>query len=121
MQSVNFFSMVVIGLIGELLLCFSLYTNGYKLLSTKQPPGSLTSINGIRFLSMSWVILGHTFYFSVASVGMYVGVNGCKNRNCQCLLVLTLQCYLAVNQLSTFSHSVLDQGGFNQYSIDNHS
>ncbi|RUS88829.1 hypothetical protein EGW08_003374, partial [Elysia chlorotica] len=43
------------------LLCFSVYTNGAKLLSTKTGPGSIDCIHGIRFLSMSWVILGHSF------------------------------------------------------------
>lgn len=25
------------------------------------PPGAITSVNGVRVLSMWWVILGHTF------------------------------------------------------------
>ena len=60
------------GKLGEFLMCFSLYTNGYKLLSTKQPPGSLNCLNGIRFLSMCWVILGHAIVFSVTSIGKYL-------------------------------------------------
>ncbi|KAF6032486.1 hypothetical protein EB796_009205 [Bugula neritina] len=58
--------------LGEFLMCFSLYTNGYKLLSTKQPPGSLKCLHGIRFLSLTWVILGHTLVFSLNSVGKSV-------------------------------------------------
>ncbi|CAG2236562.1 unnamed protein product [Mytilus edulis] len=49
------------GLIGNLLLAFSVYTNGAKLLNTTQHKDILTCINGIRFLSMTWVILGHTY------------------------------------------------------------
>ncbi|KAK7497004.1 hypothetical protein BaRGS_00011740 [Batillaria attramentaria] len=49
------------GTVAKLLISFSLYTNGSKLLSTYQPPGSLTCVHGIRFLSMTWVVLGHTF------------------------------------------------------------
>ncbi|KAK7497003.1 hypothetical protein BaRGS_00011739 [Batillaria attramentaria] len=49
------------GLCAQLLISFSVYTNGSKLLSTRQPPGSLTSVHGIRFFSMTWVVLGHTF------------------------------------------------------------
>ncbi|XP_048237970.1 uncharacterized protein LOC124115336 [Haliotis rufescens] len=45
----------------RVLLCFSAVSNGEKILSVKRSPGSLTCLNGIRVLSMSWVILGHTF------------------------------------------------------------
>ncbi|XP_076092954.1 nose resistant to fluoxetine protein 6-like isoform X1 [Mytilus galloprovincialis] len=51
------------GTFGKILLSFSVYTNGAKILSTNQSAGSLTSVNGIRFISMSWVILGHTYAF----------------------------------------------------------
>ncbi|KAL3870231.1 hypothetical protein ACJMK2_038308 [Sinanodonta woodiana] len=49
------------GTIAHILLAFSMYSNAVKILSTKQATGSLGAVNGIRFLSMSWVILGHTF------------------------------------------------------------
>ncbi|XP_060084931.1 nose resistant to fluoxetine protein 6-like [Ylistrum balloti] len=42
-------------------MTFSVYTNGRKLMSTKQAGGALGAINGIRFLSISWVVLGHSF------------------------------------------------------------
>lgn len=41
------------------LLCFSAWTNGQKLFNTRQPAGTLTCLNGIRVISISWVILGH--------------------------------------------------------------
>ncbi|RUS88830.1 hypothetical protein EGW08_003375 [Elysia chlorotica] len=47
------------------LLCFSVYTNGAKVLSTSTGPGSIDCIHGIRFLSMSWVVLGHCFISGV--------------------------------------------------------
>ncbi|XP_067662821.1 nose resistant to fluoxetine protein 6-like [Haliotis asinina] len=52
----------------KLLLSFSAYTNGAKLLDTRQVPGSLTAVHGIRFLSMTWVVLGHAFS-SLLSMG----------------------------------------------------
>eukprot|EP00058_Branchiostoma_floridae_P006674 XP_002592162.1 hypothetical protein BRAFLDRAFT_88115 [Branchiostoma floridae] len=52
------------GMTGRILLCFSLYTNIGKLLSTKQAPGSIKCLHGIRFISMTWVILGHTYSFA---------------------------------------------------------
>ncbi|XP_059139852.1 nose resistant to fluoxetine protein 6-like [Physella acuta] len=49
----------------KVLIAFSFYTNGSKLLNTTQPPGSLTAVHGIRFLSMSWVMLGHMYTYGV--------------------------------------------------------
>ena len=46
----------------KFLMCFSLYTNGKKLLNTKKSAGTIDCINGIRFFSMAWVVLGHSFY-----------------------------------------------------------
>ncbi|XP_053380232.1 nose resistant to fluoxetine protein 6-like [Mercenaria mercenaria] len=51
------------GILGKLLLSFSVYSNAPKILNTNQPKGTLTSVNGIRFLSMTWVILGHVYGF----------------------------------------------------------
>ncbi|XP_060069287.1 nose resistant to fluoxetine protein 6-like [Ylistrum balloti] len=50
-----------LGRMSNILVAFSVYTNGAKLLNTSVPAGSLTALNGIRFLSMTWVILGHTY------------------------------------------------------------
>ncbi|XP_069123536.1 nose resistant to fluoxetine protein 6-like [Argopecten irradians] len=49
------------GTLVKLAMTFSVYTNGKKLLSTEQGGGALSAINGIRFLSISWVVLGHSF------------------------------------------------------------
>ena len=45
----------------KMLLCFSLYSNGKYTLSTEKKPGSrqIYCLNGMRFLSMSWVMVGH--------------------------------------------------------------
>ncbi|KAG1681479.1 Nose resistant to fluoxetine protein 6 [Nymphon striatum] len=55
-----------LGLAAKILLCFSAYTNGEKLLNTGTNEKSIGCIHGIRFISMSWVILGHTYYFGLA-------------------------------------------------------
>ncbi|XP_078614290.1 nose resistant to fluoxetine protein 6-like [Branchiostoma floridae x Branchiostoma japonicum] len=52
------------GMTGRILLCFSLYTNIGKVLSTKQAPGSIKCLHGIRFISMTWVILAHTYLYA---------------------------------------------------------
>jgi peptidoglycan/LPS O-acetylase OafA/YrhL len=51
-------------ILAKLLLSFSVYSNGKKLLQVNQSAGTLTALNGIRFLSISWVVLGHTFVYS---------------------------------------------------------
>ena len=43
----------------RVLIAFSLYTNTKKLLDTSTSKGTLTCIHGIRFFSMTWVLMGH--------------------------------------------------------------
>lgn len=61
---------MVIGFGSGALLSFSVLSNATKILSVgnirndgKQDTSTLHVVHGIRFLSMSWVILGHTLYF----------------------------------------------------------
>ncbi|GFR98725.1 nose resistant to fluoxetine protein 6-like [Elysia marginata] len=53
----------------RIFMAFSIYTNAEKLLNFKQPPGTLTCLNGLRVISINWVILGHTclFMFTAAN------------------------------------------------------
>ena len=46
-----------------------------KILSTNQPAGTLSAVNGIRFVSMTWVILGHVYAFGLQSGGMSSSFN----------------------------------------------
>ncbi|XP_061188052.1 nose resistant to fluoxetine protein 6-like [Saccostrea echinata] len=55
----------------KLLLSFSLYSNGKKILQVNQSAGTLTAVNGIRFLSISWVVLGHSFVFTITNFRNY--------------------------------------------------
>jgi peptidoglycan/LPS O-acetylase OafA/YrhL len=52
----------------EFITAFSLYKTVPTLLSTKQVPGVITSLNGMRVISMFWVILGHSYVLNVAGV-----------------------------------------------------
>ncbi|XP_014662242.1 PREDICTED: nose resistant to fluoxetine protein 6-like, partial [Priapulus caudatus] len=54
------------GLCASILLSFSALSNSRKLLATHRSHGALDSVHGVRFLSMSWVILGHTYVFSAS-------------------------------------------------------
>uniref|UniRef100_A0A0N5AAU6 NRF domain-containing protein n=1 Tax=Syphacia muris TaxID=451379 RepID=A0A0N5AAU6_9BILA len=42
------------------LLAFSIYSNGAEILDARKRPGQILSMNCIRAVSMSWVIIGHT-------------------------------------------------------------
>ena len=45
----------------DIILSFSLYKTIPAIMATHQPASAVTSINGIRVISMFWIILGHTF------------------------------------------------------------
>ena len=49
----------------EFITAFSLFKVVPQILSTKQPPSAITSINGLRVMSMFWVILGHTYFIAL--------------------------------------------------------
>ena len=48
-------------------LCFSLIQNTSRIMNTNVPVNAITAINGMRVLSMWWVILGHTYAFQQAT------------------------------------------------------
>ncbi|XP_062589908.1 nose resistant to fluoxetine protein 6-like [Saccostrea cucullata] len=51
----------------KFLLTFSISTNGSKVLNTDAlPPTALPALNGMKVLSMGWVILAHSYYFTRA-------------------------------------------------------
>ncbi|XP_046748057.1 nose resistant to fluoxetine protein 6-like [Diprion similis] len=50
------------------LTSFSFYTNGKALLNTKRNSDSIGCLDGLRFLSMCWIIYGHTYYFTIIGV-----------------------------------------------------
>ncbi|XP_013404080.1 nose resistant to fluoxetine protein 6 [Lingula anatina] len=48
----------------RLFAAFSLYTTLPRLLSTHQGSAAITCLNGIRVMSIGWVVLGHTYGFA---------------------------------------------------------
>ena len=48
-----------------MLMLFSIRQNVVKLLDTSRPPAVIKSIDGVRAISMTWVIWGHTYFYSV--------------------------------------------------------
>ena len=67
------------------LMNFSAYSNTVKLFDVNIPKNAnhLECLDGIRFLSISWVVLGHTLsnviqYFSITDVSFVSRVNICS-------------------------------------------
>uniref|UniRef100_H2Y934 Acyltransferase 3 domain-containing protein n=1 Tax=Ciona savignyi TaxID=51511 RepID=H2Y934_CIOSA len=56
------------GKLHKLAISFSLITNTKILLNTEQKVGQINCLHGMRFLSMSWVMLGHTLVFTLFNV-----------------------------------------------------
>ena len=53
------------------MLAFSVRVNGTRILSVDSPPAdgsTLPALHGVRFLSMSWVILGHTYVIGLSMI-----------------------------------------------------
>ena len=55
-----------IDFVKDLMLSFSLYKTVPAIMATHQPANAIASINGIRVISMFWVILGHTYFWGIA-------------------------------------------------------
>lgn len=51
--------------IASVLFAFSLISNGKKFFNTSTSPNDVSCLHGIRFLSASWVVLGHTYLMGV--------------------------------------------------------
>lgn len=45
----------------KILLAFSVYTNGKKITAVDQQSGQILFFNGMKVISMFWVVLGHRF------------------------------------------------------------
>ena len=63
-----FMCIVSVGIVRKYVLAFSVRVNGRRILTVDSPPtdgSTLPAIHGIRFLSMTWVILGHTYVVGV--------------------------------------------------------
>lgn len=54
----------------DFVFAFSLCRIVPTILSTKQPAAAITSIHGIRVLSISWVILCHTYFWAATTTGV---------------------------------------------------
>ena len=56
----------IVDVMCRLLMCFSVLYNTSRLLTVRSTGDTtLDAVHGVRFLSMTWVILGHTFFFMI--------------------------------------------------------
>ncbi|XP_015911602.2 nose resistant to fluoxetine protein 6 [Parasteatoda tepidariorum] len=59
-------------IMAKVLKCFCLFTNSEKVLDVKGSTKHFSCIHGIRFISMAWVVLGHTYIHNISIFGNYV-------------------------------------------------
>ncbi|XP_023719212.1 nose resistant to fluoxetine protein 6 [Cryptotermes secundus] len=87
----------------QILISFSLYTNGRKLLSTKDSPETLTCLSGIRILSICWIVLGHRYLLSmnVPSINAITGYGFISDWSTMVIInsVLAVDTFLLVSGL----------------------
>lgn len=50
-------------LIMDIVMAFSAFSNGKRLLSTRTAIGVLEPLHGMRVITMAWIILGHTYFY----------------------------------------------------------
>lgn len=81
----------LIGVASRLIHVFSLYETVPRLIDTTPKPNQLQGLDGIRFFSMTWVILGHVWSFSVQAAY--------PSKWPICRLDLTSIWYLAIDYL----------------------
>lgn len=55
--------------IGNVLMCFSIYTSTKMIFSTELDAEAIPVIHGIRFLSMIWIIIAHTVLYTAEYFG----------------------------------------------------
>ena len=74
-------SLYAAGLLPQLLLSFSAVQNSRKILNCDTQEDSLTSLHGLRFLSLAWVILVHTYLQVFAIAGKQAHIGRCTQSN----------------------------------------
>lgn len=71
-----------------LLTSFSVYTNGKNLLKTNRHYNSINCLDGLRYISICWIIYGHTYYTEVVGVKMNLNEILQMHKNWASILVL---------------------------------
>jgi hypothetical protein len=82
-------SLYAAGLLPQLLLSFSAVQNSRRILNCDTQEDSLTSLHGLRFLSLAWVILVHTYLQVFAIAGKQAHIARCPQSNCTLRVILS--------------------------------
>ncbi len=99
--------------VGQFFKCFALQKTFETLTKTDSKPGQVLCLNGIRVLSINWVVLGHSYLFMMGNVNdpSYFGVllnrtsfsvidNGFPSVDSFFTMSGFLVCYLLLKQLT---------------------
>ena len=60
------------GLKEEILSSFSVLSNGEKMVKMDSTPKGMGCLNGMRVLSISWIVLGHVYIFMLGFISEYL-------------------------------------------------
>ncbi|KFM76135.1 Nose resistant to fluoxetine protein 6, partial [Stegodyphus mimosarum] len=95
----------------KFLVCFSVYTNYLKLInvSTNENNRHLGAVNGLRFITVTWVIAGHTY--------LYADYNMMKQATRLQLLPPDFPFQVIANSMLTVDTFILMSGMLVTYSI----
>jgi hypothetical protein len=85
----------------NLVHCCSLINN-YQILKCESYPKNLACLNGIRVMSLCWVILGHTIIFAVYYSGTFA--HAFKQRRTSCAFRQRREYFQLVSQILVSNH-----------------
>ena len=87
-------------IVGQFIKCFALQKTMKSLFSSTTKPGQVLCLNGIRVLSINWVVLGHAYAFSTSFIsGITYTAELMKRRN----FMLVLNALPSVDSFFTLS------------------
>ena len=92
----------------EALHCFSALTNGRKMLAASAPGvQNFACLNGLRVISTTWVIMGHTYYiFSLTRVANFSAIVKVRGDSKQAMPRLIVPSSYGSNVCRTFSNGI---------------
>lgn len=68
----NFIMTNILDKLGKPLKCFCLFNNAVQVFNTSSSKKQFPCLHGLRFFSMTWVILGHTYVHNVNYIDNYM-------------------------------------------------